>query len=70
MPVIEVDILLDQYRAGKLQDYNLLLLWSIFFVAVNVIFQALVLLLATLIRHDSLSRAMFSKRKVMHLGGK
>lgn len=36
LPVIEADVLVYHHQAGKLQDYNLLLLWSVFFVAVNV----------------------------------
>lgn len=36
MPVIEADELLLHYHAGKLQSYNLSLLWSIFFAATNV----------------------------------
>ncbi|KAJ5677317.1 fungal-specific transcription factor domain-containing protein [Penicillium maclennaniae] len=36
MPVIEADDLLLHYQAGKLQDYNISLLWSIFFAATNV----------------------------------
>ena len=36
MPIIEADHLLNTLQNGKLKDYNVLLLWSIFFVAVNV----------------------------------
>lgn len=36
MPIIEADRLLYAFRAGRLQDYNVLLVWSVFFVAVNV----------------------------------
>jgi hypothetical protein len=36
MPVIEADELLLYHHAGKLQSYNLSLLWSIFFAATNV----------------------------------
>lgn len=36
LPVIEADVLVEHHQAGQLQDYNLLLLWSVFFVAVNV----------------------------------
>lgn len=36
LPVIEADVLVYHYQAGRLQEYNLLLLWSLFFVAVNV----------------------------------
>ncbi|KAJ5923335.1 fungal-specific transcription factor domain-containing protein [Penicillium verhagenii] len=35
LPVIEADVLVDHHQAGHLQDYNILLLWSLFFVAVN-----------------------------------
>ncbi|KAB8218902.1 fungal-specific transcription factor domain-containing protein [Aspergillus novoparasiticus] len=37
LPVIEADVLVEHHQAGQLQDYNLLLLWSLFFVAVNFI---------------------------------
>lgn len=36
MPIIEINHILDYYHAGRLQEYNILLLWSVFFVAVNV----------------------------------
>lgn len=36
MPVIEVDHILDYQHNGRLHEYNILLLWSIFFAAVNV----------------------------------
>ncbi|KKK21761.1 hypothetical protein ARAM_001698 [Aspergillus rambellii] len=37
MPVIDVNLLLNMHHSGRLQEYNLLLLWSIFFVAVNFV---------------------------------
>lgn len=37
MPIIEADYLLNAFHSGRLRDYNVLLLWSIFFVAVNVL---------------------------------
>ncbi|KAJ5578146.1 fungal-specific transcription factor domain-containing protein [Penicillium hispanicum] len=37
MPVIEADVLLSHHRSGKLAEYNFLILWSVFFVAVNFI---------------------------------
>lgn len=36
MPIIEADQLLGAVAAGRLGDYNVLLMWSVFFVAVNV----------------------------------
>lgn len=36
MPVIEVDSILDYQHNGRLHEYNIVLLWSIFFAAVNV----------------------------------
>ena len=36
MPVIEVDHILHFFHIGRLREYNLLLVWSVFFVAVNV----------------------------------
>jgi hypothetical protein len=70
MPVIEADDLLIHNQAGKLEYYNLLLLWSIFFAAANVLFPASVSIPETLIQHDSLSRATSSKQQVMHQGGR
>jgi hypothetical protein len=70
MPVIEADDLLIHNQEGKLQYYNLLLLWSIFFAAANVLFPTSVSIPETLIQHDSLSRATSSKQQVMHQGGR
>jgi hypothetical protein len=36
LPVIEADLLLSHHQTGQLERYNILLLWSLFFVAVNV----------------------------------
>lgn len=36
MPVIEVDHILEYQHNGRLHEYNILLLWSIFSAAVNV----------------------------------
>jgi hypothetical protein len=38
MPIVEADQILRFFQAGRLQEYNLLLVWSVFFVAVNVRF--------------------------------
>ncbi|KAJ5241152.1 C6 transcription factor [Penicillium citrinum] len=37
LPVVEVDILLQHHQSGQLHNYNLLILWSLFFAAVNFI---------------------------------
>ncbi|KAL6810268.1 fungal-specific transcription factor domain-containing protein [Trichoderma sp. SZMC 28015] len=37
MPVIEVDHILEYQRNGRLHEYNILLLWSIFSAAVNFV---------------------------------
>lgn len=37
MPIIEADHLLNALDSGRLRDYNVLLLWSVFFAAVNVL---------------------------------
>ncbi|OGM48902.1 C6 transcription factor [Aspergillus bombycis] len=37
MPVIEVDSILNYQHQGRLGDCNILLLWSVFFVAVNFV---------------------------------
>ncbi|KAJ5928821.1 fungal-specific transcription factor domain-containing protein [Penicillium verhagenii] len=39
LPVIEADVLVNHHQAGQLQDYNILLLWSFFFVAVNCMYS-------------------------------
>ncbi|KAF3391515.1 hypothetical protein F1880_007907 [Penicillium rolfsii] len=39
LPVIEADVLLRHYQSGQLENYNILLLWSIFFVAVNCMYE-------------------------------
>ncbi|EHK20927.1 uncharacterized protein TRIVIDRAFT_192431 [Trichoderma virens Gv29-8] len=36
LPIIEADVVLTYHQAGKLHEYNVLLLWSMFLVAVNV----------------------------------
>ncbi|KAL4984345.1 fungal-specific transcription factor domain-containing protein [Aspergillus falconensis] len=36
MPIIEADQILHYFQTGRLQEYNLILVWSVFFVAVNV----------------------------------
>lgn len=36
MPIIEVDQILNYYHDGRLHEYNILLLWCIFFAGVNV----------------------------------
>ncbi|KAJ5378981.1 C6 transcription factor, partial [Penicillium cosmopolitanum] len=37
LPVVEADLLLQHHQSGQLHSYNTLLLWSLFFVAVNFI---------------------------------
>lgn len=36
MPIVEADGLLGAVAAGRLGGYNILLVWSVFFAAVNV----------------------------------
>lgn len=36
MPIIEIDQILNHYHDGRLHEYNILLLWCIFFAGVNV----------------------------------
>lgn len=36
MPIVEADGLLNAVAKGRLGDYNVLLVWSVFFAAVNV----------------------------------
>ncbi|KAL5362930.1 fungal-specific transcription factor domain-containing protein [Aspergillus floccosus] len=35
MPIIEIDQILNHYHDGRLNEYNILLLWSVFFAGVN-----------------------------------
>lgn len=44
MPIIEADGLLGAVAAGRFEDYNVLLVWSVFFAAVNVGLPGLYLL--------------------------
>ncbi|RAH70049.1 Zn(II)2Cys6 transcription factor [Aspergillus aculeatinus CBS 121060] len=37
MPIIEADQILHFFHAGRLHEFNLLLVWSVFFVAVNFV---------------------------------
>ncbi|KAL4910973.1 hypothetical protein BDW74DRAFT_172427 [Aspergillus multicolor] len=37
MPIIEADQILHLFQTGRLHEYNLLLVWSVFFVAVNFV---------------------------------
>ncbi|KAL4998757.1 fungal-specific transcription factor domain-containing protein [Aspergillus recurvatus] len=37
MPIIEADQILHFFQGGRLQEYNLILVWSVFFVAVNFV---------------------------------
>ncbi|KAL5044010.1 hypothetical protein BDW71DRAFT_209616 [Aspergillus fruticulosus] len=37
MPIIEADQILHYFQTGRLQEYNLILVWSVFFVAVNFV---------------------------------
>lgn len=69
LPVIEVDVLVNHHRAGRLQDYNLLLLWSLFFVAINArrLFELLSSPKADLAR--SLFRPRCICRKDLNLAG-
>lgn len=69
LPVIEADVLVNHHQAGQLQDYNLLLLWSLFFVAVNVCHDVECLYLLTLTESCSLSQQPFTSKKALHLDG-
>lgn len=66
MPIIEADQILHFFQAGRLQEYNLLLVWSVFFVAVNVRFGKGWWYDRKLIAH-SLSRRIYASEKDMSL---
>lgn len=63
MPVVEVDHFLNNFHAGRLQEQNILLVWSVFFAAVNFI-------PASICQHEgyecrkAMKAAMYSRAKV------
>lgn len=69
LPVIEADLLVNHHQAGKLQDYNMLLLWSLFFVAVNVRRDLECLYLSKLTNSYSSFQQLYTSKKVLHLDG-
>jgi hypothetical protein len=69
LPVIEADVLLHHRHTGKLQEYNILLLWSLFFVAANVYRGIDCLHLMRLTEACSLFQRTYTSKKDLHLGG-
>lgn len=70
LPVIEADVLVNHHQAGKFQDYNLLLLWSLFFVAVNVRRDPECLYLSKLTNSRSSFQQLYMSKKALHLDGR
>lgn len=71
MPVIEIDDFLSYHQRGKIQDYNLSLVWSIFTAAANVFspnLDTIFCSIAKLIQNQSLFLWMMFKLRVMHAG--
>jgi hypothetical protein len=69
LPVIEADVLLNYHPAKKRQDYNLLLLWSLVFVAVNVRRDVDCLSFPKQIELYSSFQQLYMSKKVTHLEG-
>jgi hypothetical protein len=69
LPVVEADVLLQYHAAGRLQNYNILLLWSLFFVGVNVCHQSNFMTCVELIQRYSISPQASARRNVSHQKG-
>lgn len=69
MPIVEADQLLNALQFGRLQDYNILLLWSVFFVAVNVLARLENLSALRIYKgHHSLFQRLLVRMKAMSPG--
>lgn len=69
MPIVEAGQLLYALQSGRLQDYNILLIWSVFFVAVNVLIRLKNLsMLGVYKDHHSLFRCLFVEMRATSLG--
>ncbi|RAL05303.1 Zn(II)2Cys6 transcription factor [Aspergillus ibericus CBS 121593] len=68
MPVIEADHILHFFRTGRLREYNLLLVWSVFFVAVNFVPYNICELEGYESR-KTMKAAMYSRAKCMYDNG-
>ncbi|KAE8331342.1 fungal-specific transcription factor domain-containing protein [Aspergillus sergii] len=68
MPVIEVDSILNYQHHGRLGDCNFLLLWSVFFVAVNFISPRLYEQEGYVSRKE-MKATMYSRAKCMYDNG-
>ena len=68
LPVVEADVLSRHHRDGQLQSYDVGLLWSLFFVAVNVGSNTVDLVVELIGRSSSFPLAS-ARKKVSHLGG-
>ncbi|PWY88639.1 hypothetical protein BO94DRAFT_515460 [Aspergillus sclerotioniger CBS 115572] len=68
MPVIEADHILHFFHIGRLCEYNLLLVWSVFFVAVNFVPYNICELEGYESR-KAMKAAMYSRAKCMYDNG-
>ncbi|PYI05605.1 putative Zn(II)2Cys6 transcription factor [Aspergillus sclerotiicarbonarius CBS 121057] len=68
MPVIEVDHILHFFHTGRLREYNLLLVWSVLFVAVNFVPYNICELEGYESR-KAMKAAMYSRAKCMYDNG-
>ncbi|EED13377.1 C6 transcription factor, putative [Talaromyces stipitatus ATCC 10500] len=68
IPVIEADVLLNYHTAGRLHEYNLLLLWCVFFVATNFVSPEIYELEGYASRKE-MKAAMYSRANCMYNNG-
>ncbi|PTB42669.1 hypothetical protein M441DRAFT_137092 [Trichoderma asperellum CBS 433.97] len=68
MPVVDASVLLKLHQTGKASEWNLLLLWSMFFVAANFV-DAHVWTLEGYSSRNEMKSAMYSRAKCMYDNG-
>ncbi|PLB52883.1 hypothetical protein P170DRAFT_434605 [Aspergillus steynii IBT 23096] len=68
LPIVEIDQLLAHYHDGRLLEYNILLLWSVFFVAVNFV-PASVYEKEGYKSRKEMKSAMYSRARCMYSNG-
>ncbi|KAL6897484.1 fungal-specific transcription factor domain-containing protein [Trichoderma evansii] len=68
MPVVDASVLLKLHQTGKASEWNLLLLWSMFFVAASFV-DAHVWTLEGYASRNEMKAAMYSRAKCMYDNG-
>ncbi|KAL9470861.1 hypothetical protein ACSS6W_008802 [Trichoderma asperelloides] len=68
MPVVDASVLLKLHQTGKASEWNLLILWSMFFVAANFV-DAHVWTLEGYSSRNEMKAAMYSRAKCMYDNG-